>query len=133
MMAKTPLELINRRLGIADPAKVAAKIDAARANGEAMSIETVSRKPAEWVAYCIDAIRSLADSYEGGNDELFRELKDAMAARDAEIAAEAAAREREVVAQWMIANTFVTGHGDTTADLLDELLMQVRPSRKPQP
>lgn len=40
------------------------------------------------------------------------------------IAADAEARES--VARWMIAHSFATGHGDTLADLLDELSWQVR-------
>lgn len=33
---------------------------------------------------------------------------------------------REAVAQWMIAHGYATGHGDTTADLLGELVPQIR-------
>jgi hypothetical protein len=32
---------------------------------------------------------------------------------------------REVVADWMGANGFATGHGDTLADLLSELKLQI--------
>ena len=35
------------------------------------------------------------------------------------------ASEREQLAQWMIAHSFATGHGDTFADLLKELSWQV--------
>ena len=35
------------------------------------------------------------------------------------------ASEREQLAQWMIAHSFATGHGDTFADLLKELEWQV--------
>ena len=35
------------------------------------------------------------------------------------------AAQREQVAQWMLANGFATGHGDTIADLLQELTWQV--------
>lgn len=33
--------------------------------------------------------------------------------------------DREIVAQWMIDNSFATGHGDTLADLLMELQWQI--------
>jgi hypothetical protein len=33
--------------------------------------------------------------------------------------------DKEQLAAWMIANSFTTGHGDTTADLLKELTGQV--------
>lgn len=35
------------------------------------------------------------------------------------------AQEREKVAEWMIANGWATGHGDTTEDLLHELKWQI--------
>jgi hypothetical protein len=35
---------------------------------------------------------------------------------------------REAVAAWMIANGYVTGHGDTLDDLLKELVLQARAS-----
>ena len=38
--------------------------------------------------------------------------------------------EREQLAQWMIAHSFATGHGDTFADLLKELTWQVAELRK---
>ena len=37
-----------------------------------------------------------------------------------------AAAERNKVAQWMIARSYATGHGDTVEDLLKELEWQVR-------
>lgn len=37
-----------------------------------------------------------------------------------------AATERNKVAQWMIARSYATGHGDTVEDLLKELEWQVR-------
>jgi hypothetical protein len=33
--------------------------------------------------------------------------------------------DRELLAAWMVANGFMTGHGDTVADLLNELTWQV--------
>ncbi len=41
----------------------------------------------------------------------------------------AVAAEREKVAQWMLANSFATGHGDTLEDLLAELKWQVAEMR----
>jgi hypothetical protein len=38
----------------------------------------------------------------------------------------AAAAERNKVAQWMIARSYATGHGDTVEDLLKELAQSVR-------
>lgn len=38
--------------------------------------------------------------------------------------------QRELLAQWMIANSFGTGHGDTLEDLLGELSWQVKELRK---
>lgn len=35
----------------------------------------------------------------------------------------------EVVANWMLANSYATGHGDTLEDLLGELVAQVRGSK----
>ncbi len=35
-------------------------------------------------------------------------------------------RNRELLAEWMIDNSFSTGHGDTIEDLLAELTPQVR-------
>jgi hypothetical protein len=32
---------------------------------------------------------------------------------------------KEQLAQWMIQNSFATGHGDTMADLLNELEVQI--------
>lgn len=40
-------------------------------------------------------------------------------------AALVAAAELEKVAQWMLARSYATGHGDTTEDLLAELVAQV--------
>lgn len=37
-----------------------------------------------------------------------------------------AAAERNKVAQWMIARSYATGHGDTVEDLLKELAQSVR-------
>jgi hypothetical protein len=42
---------------------------------------------------------------------------------------EAAAAERERIAQWMIANSLATGHGDTVEDLLGEAAGQIRELR----
>lgn len=36
---------------------------------------------------------------------------------------------RKQLSAWMIANSFATGHGDTLADLLDELLGQIKELR----
>lgn len=41
-------------------------------------------------------------------------------------AALVAAAERNKVAQWMIARSYATGHGDTVEDLLKELAQSVR-------
>ena len=41
-------------------------------------------------------------------------------------AALVAAAERNKVAQWMIARSYATGHGDTVEDLLKELVQSVR-------
>jgi len=44
-------------------------------------------------------------------------------------------RCRELVAAWMIANSFATGHGDTIEDLLAELkgdLAEIRAKDTPQ-
>jgi hypothetical protein len=40
------------------------------------------------------------------------------------------AAERNKVASWMMAQGYVTGHGDTTEDLLKELEWQVRESER---
>jgi uncharacterized protein YoaH (UPF0181 family) len=40
------------------------------------------------------------------------------------------AAERNKVAQWMMAQGYATGHGDTTEDLLKELEWQVRESER---
>jgi hypothetical protein len=45
-----------------------------------------------------------------------------------EFAALVAAAERNKVAQWMMAQGYATGHGDTTEDLLDELDWQITES-----
>jgi hypothetical protein len=45
-------------------------------------------------------------------------------------AALVAAAERNKVAQWMMAQGYATGHGDTTEDLLKELEWQVRESER---
>ena len=37
--------------------------------------------------------------------------------------------DRELLAEWMIANSFATGFGNTTADLLKELTWQVAEER----
>lgn len=37
---------------------------------------------------------------------------------------------RETVAQWMIENSFTTGHGDTLEDLLSELRGQISELRE---
>lgn len=42
----------------------------------------------------------------------------------------ALAEARESVAQWMIAQGFATGHGDTIKDLLGEITWQVREIRE---
>jgi hypothetical protein len=38
---------------------------------------------------------------------------------------EAVAAEREKVAEWMMARTYATGHGETTEELLEELGWQI--------
>ena len=40
-----------------------------------------------------------------------------------------ATKDREIVAAWMIANGFATGHSDTICDLLGELTWQVAEMR----
>jgi hypothetical protein len=45
-------------------------------------------------------------------------------------AALVAAAERNKVAQWMMAQGYATGHGDTTEDLLRELEWQVREAER---
>jgi hypothetical protein len=50
----------------------------------------------------------------------------ALHAQNAELAAEA----REKVAQWMIANSLATGHGDTIEDLLAETVGQIQELRR---
>ena len=45
-------------------------------------------------------------------------------------AALVAAAERNKVAQWMMAQGYATGHGDTTEDLLKELEWQIRESER---
>ena len=56
--------------------------------------------------------------YTGSDDEISDELE-----RFANLVA---AAERNKVAQWMIARSYATGHGDTVEDLLKELDWQVR-------
>ena len=42
----------------------------------------------------------------------------------------ARAQQAERIAQWMIANSFATGHGDSTESLLNELTWQVKEIRQ---
>ncbi len=53
------------------------------------------------------------------------ELAKLLAAHDQKVRDE----EREKVATWMMENSFATGHGDTTEDLLKELTWQVKEER----
>ncbi len=64
---------------------------------------------------------------DGSIDTLSRE---ADIAELAALLADVAREQREVLAQWMIAHSFATGHGDTFADLLKELEWQVVELRK---
>ncbi len=64
-------------------------------------------------------------------DEVNSEYCDGVHLDDLErFAALVRADERNKVAQWMMAQGYATGHGDTTKDLLKELEWQVRESER---
>ena len=58
---------------------------------------------------------------------------DAMRRRLASLTSATAGEPKEQLAQWMIANSLATGHGDSFEQLLGELGRQVKESRAQAP
>jgi len=71
------------------------------------------------------AVHNLLAKHEviipGSAKALYRDIETLLASEHQRGKAEGERIEREVVASWMIAQGFATGHGDTTSDLLSEL------------
>jgi hypothetical protein len=57
--------------------------------------------------------------------EFYQTMQNALNAVMATVDARARAEEREAVAAWIMSKGFATGHGDTTADLLNHLEWQI--------
>ena len=80
-------------------------------------VDELAGNPCLWpLMFSDDETGVVKPHHVGCVQERLRELTQAKA----ELAA-----QREQVAQWMLANGFATGHGDTIADLLQELTWQV--------
>jgi hypothetical protein len=73
-----------------------------------------------------DVVEAIAKAYELGYAEGF-------AKGFAEGGIAESLRARAAVAQWMIARSYATGHGDTIEDMLGELEWQIKERRHPVP
>jgi hypothetical protein len=102
------------------------------------------RTPAEWVRVGLEAAALVAedewklDAHEEGHREFCAkygtaDVEEAIRAIDAAALVDRAGEEpadKDALAKWMIEHSFATGHGETIADLLEELSWQVRKLRE---
>lgn len=83
------------------------------------------------IPYNLERIADASRRADGSDIPLGAQCREAAAALRAAAAEierlmKALSDERSAVAMWMIAKSYATGHGDTVADMLNELETQMR-------